>query len=91
MSRQKLVDQIAADNGISKTVAEAVVRQFTAGVTAVLKTGEKVQLVGFGTFESKLSEAREGRNPKTGATITIEARNKVTFKPGEALKAAVNE
>uniref|UniRef100_A0AAU8KYW0 DNA-binding protein n=1 Tax=Serratia phage Kevin TaxID=3161161 RepID=A0AAU8KYW0_9CAUD len=91
MSRAKLVDQIAADNGISKTAADAVVRQFLAGVTSVLKTGEKVQLTGWGTFESKRTEARTGRNPQTGAAITIEAKNKVSFKPGESLKAAVNE
>ncbi|AYP28365.1 DNA binding protein [Serratia phage vB_SmaA_3M] len=90
MSRQKLVDQIAADNGITKTAAEAVIRQFTAGVTNVLKSGDKVQLVGWGTFESKRTEARQGRNPRTGGTLTIEAKNKVTFKPGETLKAELN-
>lgn len=91
MSRQKLVDQIAADNGIPKSAADAVVRQFLAGVTSVLKSGEKVQLTGWGTFESKHVAEHQGRNPQTGVAMTIAAKNKVTFKPGETLKAELNK
>ena len=59
-------------------------------ITKALANGDKIPLVGFGTFAVSKREAREGRNPRTGETVTIAARNAVTFKAGSALKDAVN-
>lgn len=91
MSRQKLIEQIATENNITKTAADDIIKQFLAGVTSMLKAGEKVQLTGWGTFESKLVPEHNGRNPLTGQSLVIAAKNKVSFKPGETLKAQVNE
>jgi len=64
---------------------------FPEGTRNGLAKGEKVPIVGFGTFDISKRAAREGRNPRTGATVQIAARNAVTFKPGSALKDAVNK
>ena len=90
MNKTQFVDAVAQKAGMSKREAEAAVNAMTAVVTDALKAGDKVQLVGFGTFEVKTRAARNGRNPKTGETITIAASKAPTFSAGKALKDAVN-
>ena len=90
MNKTELVEAMAKQAGISKKDAEAAVKAFTETITAALKKGDKVQLVGFGTFEVSERAAREGRNPQTGATMKIKASKAPKFKAGKALKDAVN-
>ena len=90
MNKTELVAAIADQAGISKKDAEKAVKAFTEVVTKQLKKGEKVQLVGFGTFEVSKRAAREGRNPQTGKTMKIKASKAPKFKAGKALKDAVN-
>ena len=75
---------------LSKKDAEKALKAFTDVVAEELKKGEKVQLVGFGTFEVAEREAREGRNPRTGETMTIAASKSPKFKAGKALKDSLN-
>jgi DNA-binding protein HU-beta len=89
MTKQDLIDAVADDVGLSKKDAGRAVEAFVGSVTSALKKGEKVQLVGFGTFEIRERSAREGRNPQTGKTISIAARKSPAFKAGKALKDAV--
>ena len=81
---------MAAETQLSKKDAEAALKAFIDVVSAELKKGEKVQLVGFGTFEVAERAAREGRNPQTGETMTIAASKNPKFKAGNALKDMVN-
>lgn len=90
MNKAELVAAVAEKAEISKKDAEAAVKAFTDVVAEELKKGEKVQLVGFGTFEVSEREAREGRNPLTGEKITIAASKNPKFKAGKALKDMVN-
>ena len=90
MNKAELVDAIVSDAKVSKKEAEAVVNAFTANVTKALKKGDKVTLIGFGTFEVGKRSARTGRNPQTGETIKIKAAKTPKFKAGKALKDAVN-
>ena len=90
MNRTELVAAMAAETQLSKKDAEAALKAFIDVVSAELKKGEKVQLVGFGTFEVSERAAREGRNPQTGKTMKIEACKAPKFKAGKALKDAVN-
>lgn len=90
MTKADLVSKIASDSNISKAAAEKALKAFTDGVTAALKKGDKVSLVGFGTFDVSRRAARTGRNPQTGATIQIKASNVPRFKAGKALKDSVN-
>ncbi len=90
MNKTELVDAIVSDAKVSKKEAEAVVNAFTANVTKALKKGDKVTLIGFGTFEVGKRSARTGRNPQTGETIKIKAAKTPKFKAGKALKDAVN-
>lgn len=90
MNKTELVDAIAKKASISKKDAEAAVKAFTDAVTAELKKGGKVQLVGFGTFEVAKRAAREGRNPQSGAVMKIAASKAPKFKAGKALKDTVN-
>ena len=82
---------VAENADISKKDAEKAIKAFADVVTEELKKGEKVQLVGFGTFEVSERAAREGRNPQTGKTMKIAACKAPKFKAGKALKDAVNE
>ena len=91
MNKVELSAAIAEKAAISKKDADAAVKAFVDVVTEELKKGGKVQLVGFGTFETSTRAAREGRNPQTGETMTIEASRAPKFKAGKALKDAVNE
>ena len=90
MNKNELVASLAEKTGLKKTEVEKVLKAFTETVTDELKKGEKIQLVGFGTFETATREAREGRNPRTGATMKIAATKAPKFKGGKALKDAVN-
>ena len=90
MNKTELVAAISEQANISKKDAEAALKAFTDTVAAELKKGEKIQLVGFGTFEVSERAAREGRNPQTGETMKIEASKAPKFKAGKALKDMVN-
>lgn len=89
MNKTELVAAMADNAKITKKDAEALLSAFTDVVTKELKKGEKVQLVGFGTFEVAKRAARKGRNPQTGAEIKIAASKSPKFKAGKALKDAV--
>ena len=90
MTKIELVAAMAEKAGLTKKDAEAALKAFTDVVADELKKGEKVALVGFGTFEVSERAAREGRNPQTGETIQIAASKAPKFKAGKALKDAVN-
>ena len=90
MNKSELIDAMAADAGISKAAAKAALESFTANVTNTLKGGGKVALVGWGTFGVSKRAARTGRNPQTGKTIQIAAKNVVKFKAGAGFSSAVN-
>lgn len=90
MNKTELIAAVAEKAEISKKDAEKVLKAFTDVVSDELALGEKVQLVGFGTFEVSERAAREGRNPKTGETMMIEASKTPKFKAGKALKDYVN-
>ena len=90
MNKTELVAAVAEQADISKKDAEKALKAFVDVVTEEMKKGEKVQLVGFGTFEVSERAAREGRNPQTGKTMKIEDCKAPKFKAGKALKDAVN-
>lgn len=90
MNKSDLIDAMAADAGISKAAAKAALESFMGSVTSTLKKGDKVALVGFGTFSVSKRSARTGRNPQTGAEIQIAAKNVAKFKAGAGLSDAVN-
>ncbi|MDH3321466.1 MAG: HU family DNA-binding protein [Flavobacteriaceae bacterium] len=90
MNKSDLIEAMAADAGISKAAAGKALDSMMANVKGVLKSGDKISLVGFGSFSVTSRAARDGRNPQTGATIKIPARNVVKFKAGSELKDAVN-
>lgn len=90
MNKTELVAAMAAETNLKKSDAEAALKAFIDVVSEELKKGEKVQLVGFGTFEVSERAAREGRNPQTGETMTIAASKAPKFKAGKALKDLVN-
>ena len=90
MTKAELIEMMANDASISKVAAGAALDSFIANVTKALKKKDgKVTLVGFGTFLKVRRKARQGRNPQTGAAITIKASNVVKFKPGKKLRDAV--
>ena len=89
MNKTELIAAVAEKSALSKKDAEKAVNAFVAAIEDALKAGEKVQLVGFGTFEVKKRAARKGRNPQTKAEITIPASKAPAFKAGKALKDAV--
>ena len=86
MNKTQLIDVVATKTGLKKKEAEAAVNAMTEAIAEALKAGDKVQLIGFGTFEVKERAAREGRNPKTGETIKIAASKHPAFAAGKALK-----
>ena len=91
MNKTELIAAIAEKTELSKKDAEKALKGFTEVVTEQLKSGEKVQLVGFGTFEVATRPEREGRSPQTGETMTIPSSKTPKFKAGKALKDSVNE
>jgi len=90
VNKAELVDAIADTADISKAAATRALDALLGSVTTALKEGNQVSLVGFGTFQVKDRAARTGRNPQTGAPIEIAAAKVPSFKPGKALKDAVN-
>lgn len=91
MNKTELVASVAEKAEITKKEAEKVVGAIFDSIEEALAKGDKVQLIGFGTFEVRERAARTGRNPRTGEEITIPAAKVPAFKPGKALKDAVNK
>jgi DNA-binding protein HU-beta len=89
MTKEELVAKAAEDSGITKAEADKALKSIIGSIEDALKKGDKVSLVGFGTFSVAKRAAREGRNPATGKAIKIAAANVVKFKPGKNLKDAV--
>ena len=89
MNKTQLIEAIAESANLKKKDAEAALNAATAAIAEALKNGEKVQLIGFGTFEVKERAARTGHNPKTGEAIEIAAAKIPSFKAGAALKTAI--
>lgn len=90
MNKTQLIDVVAVKTGLKKKEAEVAVNATVEAIAEALKAGDKVQLIGFGTFEVKERAARAGRNPKTGEAITIAASKHPAFTAGKALKDSVN-
>ena len=90
MNKSELIDAMASSAGISKAEAKRALEGFTDAVSDTLAKGGRVALVGFGSFSVSKREAREGRNPQTGKTIKIAAKNVVKFKAGADLNGKVN-
>ena len=91
MNKTELIAAVAEKSGLSKKDSEAAVVATIAAITDALKAEDKVQIVGFGSFEVKKKAAHMGRNPRTGETMKIAASKNLTFKAGKALKDAVAE
>ena len=90
MNKSDLIDAMAADAGITKASAKKALESFLGNVEKSLKKGNRVSLVGFGSWSVSKRAAREGRNPQTGKTIKIAAKNVVKFKGGSDLQNSVN-
>ena len=90
MNKSDLIDAMAADAGITKAAAKKSLESFLGNVQKSLKNGNRVSLVGFGSWSVSKRAAREGRNPQTGKTIKIAAKNVVKFKGGSDLQNSVN-
>ena len=90
MTKTQLVDAVSASAGLTKKDTETVVDAFLTHISDALAKSEKVDLRGFGNFVARDKKARQGRNPKTGATIEIAARRAVAFKPSKELATKVN-
>ena len=89
MNKAELIAQIADETGITKTQANTALDSFVGAVTKTLKKGDKVTLVGFGTFSVSKRAARNGRNPQTGEVIKIKARKVARFKAGKELSEKI--
>ena len=89
MNKTEFINAVAAKAELDKKDAEKAVNAVFGAITDALKAGEKLQLVGFGTFEVKERAEKQGRNPKTGEAMTIAASKTPSFKAGKALKDAV--
>jgi len=89
MNRQDFIDIISKNAGITKREAKESIEALFSGITKALKKNQKVTFVGFGTFSTRRRKRRKGRNPKTGATITIAAKRVPKFTAGKALKEAI--
>ncbi len=89
MNKEQLVERVAQQTGLSKKEVNAALDATLGAITAALRRGEKVTLVGFGTFQVRERKAREGRNPQTGERIRIPARRVPAFTAGKELRSAV--
>ncbi|NLP37348.1 MAG: HU family DNA-binding protein [Firmicutes bacterium] len=89
MNKSELISVVAEKTGMTKKDTEKVVNSVFEGISESLAKGDKVQIIGFGTFEVRERKAREGRNPATGEPITIPAAKVPVFKAGKALKESV--
>ena len=90
MNKTDLINEVAVTAEITKKDAEKIINAFFTTVEDALKSGDKLQLIGFGTFEVRNRKARRGRNPQTGVEIDIPAARVPAFKPGKALKDALS-
>ncbi len=90
VTKAELISSIASDAGLKKVEAERALTALTGAIQSALAGGQKVTLVGFGTFSVANRKARMGRNPRTKAPMQIPAQRSVKFKPGKAMKDAVN-
>ena len=90
MNKTELIAAVAEKTDLSKKDADAAVSAVLGAITDALKAGDKIQLVGFGTFEVRNRAAKQGRNPRTGDTMTVPASKVPAFKAGKALKDLVN-
>ena len=90
MNKGDLVSKIAEQADLSKTQAQDALNAALEAIGSALKSNDKVTLIGFGTFSVSHREARQGRNPQTGKTIEIAAKNLVKFKPGKELADSIN-
>ena len=91
MNKTELIEAIAKEASLSKKDAEAALNAYTSVVSKTLKKGDKITLVGFGTFEVRKRAARKGKNPQTGEAIKIKAAKVPAFKPGKGLKDTINK
>ena len=91
MNKQQLVENIMARTDMTKAASERFVNAFVETISNALVEGDKVQLIGFGTFETRERGARAARNPLTGESLTIAAKRVPAFKAGKALKDAINK
>jgi len=90
LNKTELISEVAGKAEITKKDAEKVINAFFTTIEETLKSGDKIQLIGFGTFEVRSRQARKGRNPQTGAEIDIPAARVPAFKPGKVLKDALD-
>ena len=90
MNKQELIGKIATDANITRTAAATAIDALVEGITSSLKKGQRVTLMGFGTFGTSKRKARTGRNPQTGETIKIGAKTAVRFKAGKELDETLN-
>ena len=90
MNKTELVNVVAAETTVAKKDVDAVITATLKAIADAMKEGDKVALLGFGTFEAKATTEREGRNPKTGEKITIAAGKKPAFTASKALKDEIN-
>lgn len=91
MNKAELVDAIASKTNVSKKLADAVMNALTETIVETVASGDKVILVGFGSFEQRTRSAREGRNPKTGEVLAIPSANVPRFSAGKAFKERVSQ
>ena len=91
MNQTELIQQVADEANLTKTQAQGALRALLKTIVQVVADGNKVTLVGFGSFEPKVRSAREGRNPKTGETLQIPAATVPTFSAGKSFREAVNK
>lgn len=90
MNKAQLVEAMAIKTNQTKVLAEQMLDAALSSITEALQNDDEVKLVGFGTFTNTKRKARQGRNPKTGETVTIPAANNAKFKPGKDLKKSLN-
>lgn len=90
MTKAEIIDKIASDADVSKSAAGKALESLTSSIVSSLKKGDKVTLVGFGTFSVSNRKARDGRNPRTGETIKIKASKAPKFSAGKSFKDALN-
>ena len=90
LNKAQLIDEIANDAQITKAAATLAIDSLITNISKALKKNEKTTLVGFGTFSVSKRKARTGRNPQTGETIKIKAKNIARFKPGKELESLIN-
>lgn len=90
MTKAEIIDKIASDADVSKSAAGNALESLTSSIVSSLKKGDKVTLVGFGTFSVSNRKARDGRNPRTGETIKIKASKAPKFSAGKSFKDALN-